>query len=115
MAQRIAVLRDASDVQGCFVLRDEAGAAGSFRAHQRQIQSWRMGGGTNTWGFHHGFHQHFNGEDMNIYIYIKIIMIIKIIICEYGDFHRQTWDLELMHIKVKLLLISLVTRFKLDG
>ena len=42
-------------------------------------------------------------------------MIIKIIICEYGDFHRQTWDLELIHIKVKLLLISLVTRFKLDG
>ena len=69
MAQRIAVLRHASDVQGCFVLRDEAGAAGSFRAHQRQIQSWRMGGGPNTWGFHHGFHQHSNGEDMSIYIY----------------------------------------------
>lgn len=96
MAQRIAVLRDASDVQGCFVLRDEAGAAGSFRAHQGQIQSWRMGGGTNTWGFHHGFHQHFNGEEMNIYIYS--------IICEYGDFHRQTRDLELIHIKVKFLL-----------
>jgi hypothetical protein len=83
MAQRIAVLRHASDVQGCFVLRDEAGAAGSFRAHQRQIQSWRMGGGPNTWGFHHGFHQHSNGEDMSIYIYIIIIMIMIIIIIIY--------------------------------